>query len=145
MSGDIRKTTTALEKAIGAALPTAPRPYVSVGRPGWSWRDLLSNRVNLCLVKVSEDQCQSNELLPSRPNARAVFLTYMATFYGSAVEDHFQAVMGTLARQPYLEAGLTALVLNPSLDELGAVWKLFRRKYALSLLIEVKGTIVSAD
>lgn len=152
MSGDIRNATMALERTIGAALPAAGRPYVSVGRPGWSWRDLLGDRVNLCIVQSREDRGQTNDLLPSRPNTRAVSSTYLVTFYGKGVEDHLQAIMAALIRRPYLGAddgatstGLKACLQNPSLEDMAEIWGLFRRKYALSIIIEVKGTIVSAD
>ncbi len=157
MTGHIRDATAALEKAIKATLPATARPSVSVGRPGWSWRDLLGNRVNICLVRVREDYGQSNDMLPSRPNARAVSLTYIVTFYGRTVEEQLQATMEILVKRPDLEVdegarassgsgyGISAHMLNTTIEELAEIWAMFRRKYAPSIILEVNGTIIGAD
>jgi hypothetical protein len=148
MVGKIPEATDALLRTILACLERATR--VTEARPGWRFEDLFRSRVNVYLFQVTEDRLAANDALPSRPEQRPVTLSYLVTFYGKGAGGNAELVIERLAKSAALDvaagvsisSGLFARVNETDNEEMAVIWGMFRRKYALSMVVDVKGTVL---
>jgi hypothetical protein len=149
MVDKIPQATDALVRTIRTCCHGAPKVAVTEARPGWRFEDLLGDRVNVYLFRVAEDRIAANDAIPSRP----VTLSYLVTFYGKGAGGDLELVMGRMAKSALLDgpaaatdapmtSGLFARVDRTGPEEMARIWSMFRRKYALSIVVDVTGTVL---
>lgn len=163
MTSSVQNATDRLVQTLRSLYPSKPRVVVTEERLGWRPEDLFWDRVNVYLIEAEEDRVNSNDLLGT--GCRPVALRYIVTFYGTGAGNNLEQVIGRLAGTlplddlappttplrpgetvmapaPAALPGLYAFIAESGVERMAAIWGMFRRKYALSIIIEVRGVVV---